>query len=147
MDEKKIAARIASEGDSAIVPMLVSLHQGRYLMDICLRNHSDRLHGPWRDSLVDHWYEHAEEQRSMAYDLAMKLVAMGIDPSLTDIKIPASDNDLNSMILDLSSRLRSLLAMGESILNTSPSSAIRIMIENHIVTDNQHLDDIIRMTP
>lgn len=147
MDIQKIALRLSSLDESEVIPLLMSLHQQRYEMDIALRNHSDRLRGPWRDALVEHWYEHAEEQRSMAYDLAMKLVSMGQDPVLSNLTRYGSDASLTSMLTELKQRLESMIKMGEVILSMNPSSGVRIMVENHIVTDNQHLDDIVRMTP
>lgn len=122
--------------------------QSRVKAEIACRNNADRLQGPWRDSVVQHWKEHAEEHRSMIYDLSMKMITtLGMDPKVDFVTMAPDNPAFESLLGDLESRSRELLDIGRQILELDIGVELRVLIENQILTDSQHLSDAIRMRP
>src|ERR1700690_2006725 len=96
MNVVRIASRVANvpaaEGEFAVplgqlISTLQTLLGAKYAVEMSYRSYADRVRGLWRDSLVDHWHEHAKDERDMTYDLAMKIVGLGSDPIQTTIQI------------------------------------------------------------
>jgi hypothetical protein len=147
---KKIALTIELEGaygaDSNIVSnTIMDLLVCKYKIDIAYRSFADRVTGPWRDALVDHWQEHAEEEREHAYDLAMKLMGMGVDPNITNVSLNCA-SDLPSLCKCLVDMELELIAKARQLCEISgDNTALRVLGENIALTDTQHLDDLRRM--
>lgn len=118
----------------------------KYTIDIAYRSFADRTRGPWRDALVDHWYKHSEEERRHAYDLGMKIVGLGGDPAQGNIQIPQCPANLEGFFRTLMSmELEAISAGREAIRLSGGNTGIKVMAENMIVIDTQHLDDLRRM--
>lgn len=156
MDLRKISLRIAQSSDAEnnvgqairLGQLVEDYYKLRFGSEIAYRNHADRLRGPWRDSVVEHWSKHAEEHRTMIYDLSMKMMTvLGMDPRVdTGITMPETPS-LEAFLEDLESRARQLLSIGQQILDLNIGTEFRVMIENQMLTDSQHLSDVLRMKP
>ncbi len=151
----RIAARVANvpakEGqfsapDGQVLAHLQKYLGAKYVADAAYRSFADRVRGPWRDSLQQHWAEHAGEERRAAYDLAMKVSALGGDPSVSSISVPTCTASLPGLMqclidleLDAIENGRALIAMAGS------NTAMVVLAENLVLQDTQHLDDLRRM--
>lgn len=157
----RIAARVASsrvaltvekEGgyagpDGQVISLLQEFLNAKYSIDNAYRSFADRVRGPWRDALVDHWQEHAKEERSAAYDIAMKIVGLGADPMVTVTSVPQCPGNLDAfcqvlakMELDTIENGRKLIAM------SGDNAAMKVFAENLVLVDTKHLDDLRRMS-
>lgn len=117
----------------------------KYTIDAAYRSYADRVRGPWRDALVDHWYKHAKEERKQGYDLAMKIVALGGDPIQTVIEVPAAETSLGAFCAQLSALELKAIENGRIAIQLAGDDApIRVLAEQLIYTDSQHLDDLRR---
>jgi bacterioferritin (cytochrome b1) len=149
-----IAGRVASsskEGEPSaglgeLVAHLNHFLTAKYTVEASYRSFADRVKGPWRDSLVDHWHDHAEEERRSSYDLAMKCVALGGDPILTVIQIPPCTPNLAGFMQVLMAQELDAIEAGRKLATMAGDSmGLRVLAENTVVLDSQHLDDIKRM--
>lgn len=150
MDLTRITARIAeSTGPTlpeGLEPLLHIYLNLRYKTEMAYRNSSDRLRGPWRDSVVEHWTEHSKFQREMSYDLSMKMMAVGLDPVVGPIGAYAPGNSIEELTLGLRALLQGLIEAGKVILALVQSDdGFRILIENQLVLDTHQLSDNLRM--
>lgn len=130
-----------------VVAHLNSWLTAKYRIDAAYRSFADRVKGPWRDSLVDHWHKHAEEERRQAYDLAMKIVGLGGDPAQTVIDVPACPASLPAfcaVLMDL--EVKAIERAHETIEMAGSMRSLGVLAENIMVVDTQHLDDLRRMT-
>lgn len=135
---------------AAPVGQVISHLQGwltaKYRIDAAYRSFADRVKGPWRDSLVEHWQKHAEEERAQGYDIAMKIVGLGGDPSVTVIDVPPCPSSLPAFCASLMSlELKAIEKARETMSLAGEMAALRVMSENILLTDAQHLDDLRRM--
>lgn len=118
----------------------------KYAIDVAYRSFADRVKGPWRDALVDHWHEHAKEERGHAYDLAMRIVAMGGDPAQTTVVVPACASNLQGFFKTLSDMELEAIEAGRTAIGMAgDNTAVKVMAENFVVIDSHHLDDLRRM--
>lgn len=150
--EIELAPAASSPEGSLAVPtsqMVAHLNhwlRAKYEIDAAYRSFADRIKGPWRDALVDHWQEHAKEERGHAYDLAMKIVGFGSDPIQTAINVPMCPANLvafGAVLIDL--ELKAIDAAHKTIEMSGTMRALAVMAENMMLTDTQHLDDLRRM--
>ena len=152
ISSKRVALTPSVEGGYAadgvsLIKTLMSILVCKYGIDNAYRSLADRIRGPFRDAVVEHWHEHAKEERQAAYDIAMKVVGLGGDPVITTVTTPDCGPDLGEFIqllvnleLDLISKERQLIE--ESGDNTS----MKVLGENLVLVDTQHLDDLRRMS-
>lgn len=148
---QRITAQDSREGELA-VPVGQLLNQlgkwltSKYRIDIAYRSYADRVKGPWRDSLVDHWYKHAGEERQQAYDLAMKIVALGGDPIQTTIEVPACTPNLTGFCAILMELELSAIENARTVVQMAGNNGpVRVLAEQVMLVDSQHLDDLHRM--
>jgi len=151
----RVASRIANvparEGqfaapDGQVVAHLQKFLNAKYAIDIAYRSFADRVKGPWRDALVSHWQEHAKEERDSAYDLAMKLVGLGADPIQTAVQVPACPANVFAFckaLIEL--ELKAIENSRRLIVLAGDNTAMKVLAENVILVDTQHLDDLRRM--
>jgi len=151
----RVASRVANvparEGqfaapDGQMVAHLQKFLSAKYAIDAAYRSFADRVKGPWRDALVSHWQEHAKEERDNAYALAMRIVGLGADPMQTVVQVPACPASvfgfckvLMEMELKAIENSRRLIALA------GDNTAMKVLAENIILVDTQHLDDLRRM--
>lgn len=118
----------------------------KYRIDAAYRSFADRVKGPWRDSLVEHWQEHAKEERTAAYDLAMKIVGLGGDPSVTVVEVPMTPANLGAFCATLMSlELKAIEAARETMSMSGELVSLRVLAENICLQDTAHLDDLRRL--
>lgn len=118
----------------------------KYAIDASYRSFADRVRGPWRDALVDHWHEHAKEERQHSYDLAMRIVGLGADPIQTYVQIPQAPASLEAFSRILMNMEMEAIAAGRATISMAGDmTSLKVLAENFILTDTQHLDDLRRM--
>jgi hypothetical protein len=146
----RVAALPSKEGElgapeGQLIAHLQTFLSAKYAIDMAYRNFSDRLRGPWRDSLAKHWYEHAEEERKNTYDLTMKVVGLGADPMQTYIQIPACTPNVGAFIQVLMQLELEAIAAGRELCKLAgDNTGMRVLGENTVLLDTQHLDDLRR---
>ena len=129
-----------------VVAHLQAWLTAKYVIDAAYRSFADRSHGPWRDSLVDHWYKHAKEERDQAYDLAMKVAALGGDPIVTTVQVPPCVPNIVAFCAVLSDlELKAIDKGRAAIAMSGQNDPLRVMAEQIIMVDSHHLDDIRRL--
>jgi bacterioferritin (cytochrome b1) len=118
----------------------------KYRIYAAYRSFADRIRGPWRDSLVEHWQEHSDEETENAYDIAMKIVGLGGDPAVGNISVPLVRPDVNEFCLCLIDLELDAISTAHKIIEMSGTlTSLKIMAENIMIIDTQHLDDLRRM--
>lgn len=131
---------------SDLLNCLMSLLKCKYALDNAYRSYADRVTGPWRDSLVEHWQEHAKDERDHAYDLAMKIMGFGADPNVGNIPLPYTGNALDEMCASLISMELETISKARGLINMAgENTALKVMAENIALLDTHHLDDLRRM--
>ena len=150
----KIANHIASqptqEGafsvpEGQLIAHLQKFLSAKYAISIAYLSFADRIRGPWRDAIVEHWQEHSEDERKNAYSLAMKIVGIGGDPIITNIQVPISTSNISSMIHVLMSMELEAIAVGRELAELAgESTGLRVLAENIVELDTHHIDDLRR---
>jgi bacterioferritin (cytochrome b1) len=151
LDEEDVAVPEGSpEGQLAapvgqVIAHLQKWLGAKYRIDAAYRSYADRIKGPWRDSLVAHWQEHAGEERAAAYDIAMKIVGFGGDPSVTVLEVPQAPADLGAFCAVLMNlELQAIEKGRETISLAGEMTSLKVMAENLLLQDTNHLDDLRR---
>jgi bacterioferritin len=148
---RRVLAAVGPVGEFAapigqVLAQLQELLTLKYTKDVTYRSYVDRVRGPWRDSLYEHWTEHAEEERGHAYDIAMKIVAIGGDPGLASVQVPLSPPHLVGFYMALSDLELRALEAGHALLQMAgKNDPLRLMVEQIMYVDAQHMDDLRRM--
>jgi bacterioferritin (cytochrome b1) len=129
-----------------IIAELSGLLSLKYQKDATYRSFSDRTRGPWRDSLVDHWYEHSKDEREHAYAIAMKIIGFGGDPILATLNVPICPANLTgffTVLLNL--ELKAIETERRIIELAGTQDALRVLMEDLMLKDSHHIDDLRRM--
>ena len=143
-DESQEGEFVAPVGQ--VIAHLSKWLTAKYRIDASYRSYADRVKGPWRDALVEHWYTHAKQERKQAYDIAMKIVALGRDPMQTIIDVPPAPANLGAFCAQLAQLELSAIKNGRITIQLAGENApLRVLAEQVIYTDAQHLDDLRRM--
>jgi bacterioferritin (cytochrome b1) len=151
----RIASRVAAadqEGalgaaDGQIIAHLGKILTAKYAIESSYRSFADRVKGPWRDALVEHWHEHAGDERKSAYAFAMKIVGLGGDPIQTAVMIPACVPDVGALVKVLADQeLAAIAACRELVQLAGDNTSLRLLAEETILLDTHHLDDLRRMS-
>lgn len=130
-----------------VIAHLTEWQSAKYTIDILYRNFADRITGPWRDAVYEHWYEHAKEERENAYNLSMKIISLGGDPVHSGIEFPSQPKDLNGFFQVLKDLEIKAIGKGKTAIEYSgQNDSLRIFAEEIISIDSHHLDDLIRMS-
>lgn len=121
---------------------LVALKHGAVTM---YASYADALRAPFRDALYAHFEEHAKEERTSIYDFNMKIVALGGSVSTKTVRAPeaAGVQDILTAIIQFEKQL--LEAQRELLRVCGEYDGLRLLLEEHILTDQRHLDDARRM--
>ena len=139
-----------SEGKLGCPPAQIISHLNNYLnakmaISLAYENFADRVKGPWRDALVDHWYVHAKEEREHKYDISMRILGFGGDASQSIVQIPQCPPNLEGFFRVLMAMEIEAIAAGrETIKLAGDHTSLKVMSENMILIDTQHLDDLKR---
>ena len=150
----RIATRLATmpskEGELSVPEGQVIAHlqkflSAKYAIDMAYRNFSDRIRGPWRDSLAQHWYEHADDERKSTYELTMKVIGLGADPMQTYVQIPACTPNVGAFVQVLMQMELEAIEAGRELARLAGENmGLRVLAENTVVLDTHHLDDLRR---
>lgn len=141
MDEE---VRVAADGQ--MIAHLMEWQNAKYVIDICYRNFADRIKGPWRDAIYEHWYQHAAEERDQTYKLSMKIMALGADPIHTTISLPMCPPDLSTFCAILMQLETNAIAKGQRAVELAGSDlSMKVFAEDIVLVDAHHLDDLKRM--
>jgi len=131
-----------------MISALCDLLSCKYAIEMAYRSFSDRVRGPWRDGLVEHWQEHAKDERQGSYDLAMKIIGLGGDPNICHIGYDPSGPDVTAFCHTLAKMELDMIAKAQKVVDYSgDNTALRVMAENIMELDTHHLDDLRRMCP
>lgn len=131
--------------DGQMIALLQEFLNAKYTIDIAYRSFADRIKGPWRDALVDHWYEHAKEERQAQYDIAMKIVGMGADPMVSNVDLPQCPANIEAFCQILAKLELNAIERGRQLIELSgDNTSMKVFAENLILVDTQHLDDLRR---
>lgn len=147
----KVALTPEKEGaygapDGQIISLLKEILCCKYSIDVAYRSFADRVRGPWRDALVEHWQDHAKEERAASYDLAMKIMGMGGDPIVHMLSVPECPANVDAFCACLADMELNLIKKTRDLIACSgDNTAIRVLAENIVLVDTQHLDDLRRM--
>lgn len=151
----RIASRVAAadkEGalgaaEGQVIALLNKILSAKYAIEMSYRSYADRIRGPWRDAVVGHWQEHAEDERKSAYAFAMKVVALRGDPMVTTVSVPACVPDLGAMMKLLADQeLAAVEACRELAQLAGENTSLRLLAEETVLLDTHHLDDLRRMS-
>jgi bacterioferritin (cytochrome b1) len=119
----------------------------KYAIDIAYRNFSDRIPGPYRDGIADHFNDHAKEERGHAYDLNMIVIGLNSDPIQTMIRIPSCPSNIQGFISTLiSMELKAVQAGRKAIELAGDLTSLKVTAENILNIDTQHLNDLRRFS-
>jgi bacterioferritin (cytochrome b1) len=150
----RVAARIATmptkEGefavpDGQIIAHLQKFLSAKYAIDMAYRNFSDRIRGPFRDALAEHWYEHADDERKNIYALNMKVIGMGADPIQSYVQIPVCTPNVGAFVQVLMQMELDAIEMGRQLAEIAGANiGLRVFAEDTVVLDTHHLDDLRR---
>lgn len=150
----RIASRVAvatvggelAAPEGQILAHLGTILHAKYAIEMSYRSFADRVRGPWRDAMVEHWQEHAKDERESAYKIAMKMVALGGDPMLASIQVPPCPSNLAGFYKSLAKQeMDAIVACRELIQLAGNNTGLRLLAEETITLDSHHLDDLFRM--
>lgn len=128
-----------------VLSTLQCLLEMKYSLQIAYRSFADRTRGPWRDALVSHWQDHAKDEKDHTYDIAMKIVGLGGDPAVCNISIPSCECSLKAFFLCLIEMELRAVECGRSLIQMSgDNTALRLLMEEIVLLDSHHLDDLKR---
>lgn len=107
--------------------------------------YADAIRAPFRDSLYDHFTEHAAEERAALYDVNMTLVAFGGNLETKSTKVPPAQGvqEILTNVLQFEKQL--IKATRELVLMCGDFAGLRLMLEEHLVADQRHALDARRM--
>lgn len=121
---------------------LVSLKLGAVTMYTV---YSDAIRAPFRDSLAEHFNEHAAEERGGVYDYSMKIIALG-GRLATKSTRPPEANGLQEILTAVIQFEKGILEATRGLLAVCGDYAgLRLLLEDNLLKDQRHLDDARRM--
>jgi len=128
-----------------VVKKLQALLRLKYTAVIMWMNYGDRVRAHFRDAIYDHFNVHLLEERDAAYDLAMKITALGGEPTPAVSRVP-DIGDLHQIFITLLQAEKELIVCGrELLLLCGENTGLRVLIENTVLVDQKHADDLRRM--
>jgi bacterioferritin (cytochrome b1) len=117
----------------------------KYTGILAYTHYADRIRAPFRDSIADHFKEHAKEERRGAYDYALKMTALGGEPEARIGKIPNVSGIKQICMALMTAELGLLDAERELVDLSGDYTGFRLMVEEHLRLDQAHLDDLRRL--
>lgn len=129
-----------------MVKLLQKALKLKYTAVLAYMNYGDRIRSHFRDAIYAHFQEHIAEERKACYDLAMKITALGGEPEVQVSKVPSTPA-ITEMMMHLMQLEKQLIQGQRDVLATCGENVgLRILIENSLLEDQRHLDDIRRMS-
>jgi bacterioferritin (cytochrome b1) len=129
----------------AMIAALQKLLRIKYGAVILWMNYGDRVRAHFRDSIYDHFQEHMKEEISFCYDLAMKITALGGEPTPKVAPVPDMLN-MHHMFMNIIENEKEQIQVERDILaKVGENTGLKVLIENMVLTDQRHADDARRM--
>lgn len=128
-----------------MISQLQKLLRAKYTAVLMYMNYGDRLRAHYRDAIYAHFNDHMAEERTAAYDLAMKITALGGEPAAKVSTVP-DVSELHQILLTVLQHEKELIALGREILQqVGDNVALKTWLEQTCFIDNQHADDARRL--
>jgi bacterioferritin (cytochrome b1) len=128
-----------------IVAQCQKLLKLKYTTHLAYMNYGDRIRAHFRDPIYEHFGEHMGEERTDAYHLAMKITALGGEPTPKVGTVP-DINDLHQIFMTLLQMEKQLIQELRNLsLMAGENLSLKVMLEQMVLTDQQHADDLRRM--
>lgn len=128
-----------------LLKLLQKILKLKYGGMILYTNYGDRIRAHFRDAIYAHFQEHLKEEREGAYDLAMKITALGGEPIPQVGSVPDANN-LHQMFMNIMVAEKELIQAERDLLAACGEyDGLRILIEGILLLDQRHLDDARRM--
>jgi bacterioferritin len=130
---------------SAMIGLLGKLLKLKYGAVIMYMNYGDRIRAHFRDSIYDHFQEHMKEETSFCYDLAMKITALGGEPSPKVSVVPDVAGLHQTFMTIIESEKEQIQVARDILTKVGENTGLKVLIENMVLTDQRHADDARRM--
>ena len=128
-----------------LLKMLQKVLKLKYTGMILYTNYGDRIRAHFRDAIYDHFKEHMKEERQGAYDITMKITALGGEPTPQVGQVPDT-NDLHQMFGHIIMAEKTLIQAERDVLAVCGEyTGLKVLMENMLLLDQKHLDDARRM--
>jgi bacterioferritin (cytochrome b1) len=128
-----------------VVAQCLKLLKLKYTTHLAYMNYGDRIRAHFRDPIYAHFGEHMGEERNDAYHLAMKITALGGEPTPKVATVP-DINDLHQIFMTLLQMEKELIQELRNLsLMAGENLSLKVMLEQMVLTDQQHADDLRRM--
>jgi bacterioferritin len=129
----------------AMMVVLERLLKLKYSAVIMYMNYGDRIRAHFRDAIYDHFQDHMKEEISFCYDLAMKITALGGEPSPKVSTVPDMSNIHHMFMNVIENEKEQIKVARDILLKAGDNTGLKVLIENMVLTDQRHADDARRM--
>lgn len=117
----------------------------KYSLMLMYVNYGDRIRAQYRDVIYEHFNEHLKEEREDAYHLTMKITALGGEPT-TKVSNAPDAQTIEQMMLNLLQAEKELIQEFRALSAMAGENLpLKVMLEQMVLTDQQHADDLRRM--
>lgn len=128
-----------------VIQLLQKLLRLKYTQVIAYMNYGDRIRAHFRDVIYAHFQEHMREEQKDAYDIAMKITALGGEPS-PKVSSPPDLADLHMIFGAILEQEKQLIQAGRALAAVAGENlALKALAEQIVLTDAAHADDMRRM--
>jgi bacterioferritin len=114
--------------------------------DLRYRKYAETIRAQYREALADHWYEHAEQERTHAQWAARKVSALGGIPSFAP-EAPPDLTDIGEIIDLLLRKEQEGIQTWRVILDAAGDNSFKHQIEDILVQETEHADDLWQNKP
>jgi len=129
----------------AVIAQCQKLLTAKYTAMVMYANYGDRIRSHFRDSIADHFEGHAKEERTAAYRLAMKITALGGEPTPKISKI-LDVGTLHEMIMAILQYEKTKISLARDLAAMAGDNlALKTYAEMLCEVDQQHADDMRRL--
>jgi bacterioferritin len=132
-----------------IIDLLQKAYSNEYLAWLAYKHASKFIFGPWRESIIQHFNDHADEEEEHADWVGNRLAALGEAPAL-DTKIIKRAGQFNGdyvkiieFVMQLEGEAVALYSKMLPLLESH--AAMRAKIEEFVITEQEHFEDFEKM--
>lgn len=136
----------STKRSSETIELLQRALKGEYQQWDLYYSYKDELKGLTRDSLVDHFEEHADDEALHIDTIQRYLVSMNIQPTKQREEIPQIDvmNPEEIIKLQLKHEVEAIEIYQELLESIEEKDPLRIEIENILIKEEEHKQDLER---
>jgi bacterioferritin (cytochrome b1) len=138
-----------------VVELLQQALQGEYQQWDLYYAYKERLKGPSRESVAEHFEEHAEDEQQHIEMLQRYLITSGNTPTVERKKIPDFNGDIDKIIkiqlkfeldaVELYNKILEQLESEQEQYKQQTNKSLIIDIENVLAKEMEHAQDLIMM--